>query len=123
MYVIRPQFFIPIISLLRNAGMKSLEYKEELAIMRNQNIDITNFEDKINEFKTGFARNYDLASRKFMTAISEIDKTISHLEKTKAALLYSENNLRLANNKADDLTIKKLTNGNPTMKEKFEGLQ
>ncbi len=123
MYVIRPQFFIPIISLLRNAGMKSLQYKEELAIMRNQNIDITNFEDKINEFKTGFARNYDLASRKFMTAISEIDKTISHLEKTKAALLSSENNLRLANNKADDLTIKKLTNGNPTMKEKFEGLK
>lgn len=123
MYVIRPQFFIPIISLLRNAGMKSLQYKEELAVMRNQNIDITNFEDKINEFKTGFARNYDLASRKFMTAISEIDKTISHLEKTKAALLSSENNLRLANNKADDLTIKKLTNGNPTMKEKFEGLQ
>jgi hypothetical protein len=119
MYVIRPQFFIPIISLLRNAGMKSLQYKEELAIMRNQNIDITNFEDKINEFKTGFARNYDLASRKFMTAISEIDKTISHLEKTKAALLSSENNLRLANNKADDLTIKKLTHGNPTMKEKF----
>jgi len=123
MYVIRPQFFIPIISLLRNAGMKSLQYKEELAVMRNQNIDITNFEDKINEFKTGFARNYDLASRKFMTAISEIDKTISHLEKTKAALLSSENNLRLANNKADDLTIKKLTYGNPTMKEKFEGLQ
>ena len=122
MYVIRPQFFIPIISLLRNAGMKSLQYKEELAVMRNQNIDITNFEDKINEFKTGFARNYDLASRKFMTAISEIDKTISHLEKTKAALLSSENNLRLANNKADDLTIKKLTYGNPTMKEKFEGL-
>ena len=122
MYVIRPQFFIPIISLLRNAGMKSLQYKEELAIMRNQNIDITNFEDKINEFKTGFARNYDLASRKFMTAISEIDKTISHLEKTKAALLSSENNLRLANNKADDLTIKKLTYGNSTMKEKFENL-
>ena len=123
MYVIRPQFFIPIISLLRNAGKKSIQYKEELAVMRNQNIDITNFEDKINEFKTGFARNYDLASRKFMTAISEIDKTISHLEKTKAALLSSENNLRLANNKADDLTIKKLTYGNLTMKEKFEGLQ
>jgi len=122
MYVIRPQFFIPIISLLRNAGMKSLQYKEELAVMRNQNIDITNFEDKINEFKTGFARNYDLASRKFMTAISEIDKTISHLEKTKAALLSSENNLRLANNKADDLTIKKLTYGNSTMKEKFNNL-
>ena len=122
MYVIRPQFFIPIISLLRNAGMKSLQYKEELAVMRNQNIDITNFEDKINEFKTGFAKNYDLASRKFMTAISEIEKTISHLEKTKAALLSSENNLRLANNKADDLTIKKLTYGNSTMKEKFKNL-
>ena len=123
MYVIRPQFFIPIISLLRNAGMKSLQYKEELAVMRNQNIDITNFEDKMNEFKTGFARNYDLASRKFMTAISEIEKTISHLEKTKAALLSSENNLRLANNKAEDLTIKKLTYGNATMKEKFDNLQ
>ena len=122
MYVIRPQFFIPIISLLRNAGMKSLEYKEELAIMRNQNIDITNFEDKINEFKTGFARNYDLASRQFGDAIKEIDKTMNHLQKTKEALLSSVNNLRLANNKADDLTIKKLTYGNPTMKEKFEGL-
>ena len=119
MYVIRPQFFIPIISLLRNAGMKSLEYKEELAIMRNQNIDITNFEDKINEFKTGFARNYDLASRQFGEAIKEIDKTMTHLQKTKEALLASVNNLRLANNKADDLTIKKLTHGNPTMKEKF----
>lgn len=123
MYVIRPQFFIPIITLLRNAGMKSLEYKQELGIMRNQNIDITNFEDKIEEFKTGFARNYDLASRKFMTAISEIDKTISHLEKTKAALLSSENNLRLANNKAEDLTIKRLTYNNPTMKEKFNNLK
>ncbi|WP_027137227.1 DUF2130 domain-containing protein [Gaetbulibacter saemankumensis] len=122
MYVIRPQFFIPMITLLRNAGMKSLEYKAELSVMRNQNIDITNFEDKINDFKTGFARNYELASRKFMTAISEIDKTISHLEKTKAALLSSENNLRLANNKADDLTIKKLTHGNPTMKQKFDNL-
>lgn len=122
MYVIRPQFFIPIITLLRNAGMKSLEYKQELSIMRNQNVDITNFEDKIEEFKTGFARNYDLASRKFMTAISEIDKTISHLEKTKAALLSSENNLRLANNKAEDLTIKKLTYNNPTMKQKFNDL-
>ena len=91
--------------------------------MRNQNIDITNFEDKINEFKTGFARNYELASRKFMTASSEIDKTISHLEKTKAALLSSENNLRLANNKAEDLTIKKLTYNNPTMKEKFNDLK
>ena len=123
MYVIRPQFFIPIISLLRNAGMKSLQYKAELSVMRNQNIDITNFEDKINEFKSGFARNYELASRKFMTAISEIEKTISHLEKTKAALLSSENNLRLANNKAEDLTIKKLTYNNPTMKEKFNDLK
>lgn len=123
MYVIRPQFFIPIITLLRNAGMRSLAYKQELRFMKNQNIDITNFEDKMEEFKTGFARNYDLASRKFMTAISEIDKTISHLEKTKAALLSSENNLRLANNKAEDLTIKKLTRGNPTMKEKFNELK
>ena len=119
MYVIRPQFFIPIISLLRNAGMKSLQYKAELTIMRNQNVDITNFEDKINDFKTGFARNYDLASRQFGEAIKEIDKTMNHLQKTKEALLASVNNLRLANNKADDLTIKKLTYGNPTMKEKF----
>jgi hypothetical protein len=122
MYVIRPQFFIPIISLLRNAGMKSLQYKAELTIMRNQNVDITNFEDKINDFKTGFARNYDLASRQFGEAIKEIDKTMNHLQKTKEALLSSVNNLRLANNKADDLTIKKLTHGNPTMKEKFENL-
>tara|TARA_B110001450_G_scaffold82529_1_gene78360 strand:+ start:51 stop:1334 length:1284 start_codon:yes stop_codon:yes gene_type:complete len=120
MYVIRPQFFIPIISLLRNAGMKSLQYKAELTIMRNQNVDITNFEDKINDFKTGFARNYDLASRQFGEAIKEIDKTMNHLQKTKEALLASVNNLRLANNKADDLTIKKLTHGNPTMKEKFD---
>jgi hypothetical protein len=120
MYVIRPQFFIPIITLLRNAGMKSLEYKQELSIMRNQNIDITNFEDKIDDFKTGFARNYDLASRQFKTAMDEIDKTMDHLQKTKEALLSSVNNLRLANNKADDLTIKKLTHGNPTMKEKFD---
>jgi len=123
MYVIRPQFFIPIITLLRNAGMKSLEYKAELSIMRNQNIDITNFEDKINDFKTGFARNYDLASRQFKTAIDEIDKTMSHLQKTKESLLSSVNNLRLANNKADDLTIKKLTYGNATMKEKFDNLK
>ena len=122
MYVIRPQFFIPIITLLRNAGMKSLEYKAELSIMKNQNVDITNFEDKINDFKTGFARNYDLASRQFKTAIEEIDKTMNHLQKTKDALLSSVNNLRLANNKADDLTIKKLTHGNPTMKEKFNEL-
>ena len=122
MYVVRPQFFIPIITLLRNAAMNSMEYKAELNLMRNQNIDITNFEEKINTFKTGFAKNYDLASRKFKTAIDEIDKTISHLQKTKDALLSSENNLRLANNKAADLTIKKLTRGNPTMKSKFEEL-
>jgi hypothetical protein len=122
MYVIRPQFFIPIITLLRNAAMSSLKYKAELALVRNQNIDITNFEDNINEFKEGFARNFDLASRKFKTAIDEIDKTIDHLQKTKDALLSSENNLRLANNKAEDLTIKKLTRGNPTMTAKFEEL-
>ena len=120
MYVVRPQFFIPIITLLRNAAINSMEYKAELNLMRNQNIDITNFEEKIHAFKTGFARNYDLASRKFKTAIDEIDKTITHLQKTKDALLSSENNLRLANNKADDLTIKKLTYGNPTMKAKFD---
>ncbi|MBP6022094.1 DUF2130 domain-containing protein [Ferruginibacter sp.] len=120
MYVVRPQFFIPIITLLRNAAMNSLKYKAELALVRNQNIDITNFEDKIKTFKDGFARNYDLASRKFKEAIEEIDKTINHLQKTKDALLSSENNLRLANDKAEDLTIKKLTHGNPTMKAKFE---
>jgi hypothetical protein len=120
MYVIRPQFFIPIITLLRNAGLKSLAYKHELASIRNQNLDITNFEEKIDAFKTGFAKNYDLASRQFKTAIDEIDKTMSHLQKTKDALLSSVNNLRLANNKAEGLTIKKLTHGNPTMKERFE---
>lgn len=120
MYVVRPQFFIPIISLLRNAAMNSLQYKAELALVKNQNIDITNFEEKINSFKEGFARNYDLASRKFHTAIEEIDKTISHLQKTKEALLSSDNNLRLANQKAEDLTIKRLTHGNPTMKAKFD---
>lgn len=119
MYVIRPQFFIPIITFLRNAAMNSLKYKQELNLMRNQNIDVTNFEEKINTFKTGFARNYDLASRQFEEAISEIDKAIVRLQKTKKALSSSENNLRLANNRADDLTIKKLTHGNPTMKEKF----
>ena len=122
MYVVRPQFFIPIITILRNAALNSMQYKEELAIIRNQNIDITNFEEKINDFKTGFARNYDLASRQFKTAIEEIDKTMNHLQKTKDALLASVNNLRLANSKADDLTIKKLTHGNPTMKAKFDGL-
>lgn len=123
MYVVRPQFFIPIITLLRNAAMNSLKYKAELALVRNQNIDITNFEEKINQFKEGFARNYDLASRKFQTAIDEIDKTIIHLQKTKEALLSSDNNLRLANQKAEDLTIKKLTHGNPTMKAKFDELK
>lgn len=122
MYVVRPQFFIPIITLLRNAAMNSLKYKAELALVKNQNIDITNFEENINNFKEGFARNYELASRKFKTAIEEIDKTIDHLQKTKDALLSSENNLRLANNKAEDLTIKKLTSGNPTMTAKFEEL-
>ncbi|MEY5133143.1 MAG: hypothetical protein RLZZ198_1147 [Bacteroidota bacterium] len=122
MYVVRPQFFIPIITLLRNAALNSMKYKTELALMRNQNIDITNFEDKINAFKEGFARNYDIASRKFQTAIDEIDKTIEHLKKTKEALLSSENQLRLANNKAEDLSIKRLVHGNPTMKAKFDGL-
>lgn len=123
MYVIRPQFFIPIITLLRNAALNALKYKAELALVKNQNIDITNFEDKINAFKEGFARNYDLASRKFKTAIEEIDKTINHLQKTKDALLSSENNLRLANNKAEDLTIKKLTYNNSTMTAKFAELK
>ena len=122
MYVVRPQFFIPIITLLRNAAMNSSQYKAELALVRNQNIDITNFEDKMNKFKEGFSRNYDLASRKFKEAIDEIDKTINHLQKTKDALLSSENNLRIANDKAEDLTIKKLTHGNPTMKAKFDEL-
>lgn len=120
MYVIRPQFFIPIITLLRNAAMNSLKYKQELNLMKNQNIDITKFEEKIDSFRKGFAYNYDLASRKFNTAIDEIDKTIKHLQKTKEALLSSENNLRLANKKADELSIKKLTHGNPTMKAKFD---
>ena len=122
MYVVRPQFFIPIITLLRNAAMNSLKYKAELALVRNQNIDITNFEENINKFKEGFARNYDIASRKFKTAVDEIDKTINHLQKTKDALISSENNLRLANNKTEDLTVKKLTRGNQTMTDKFEAL-
>lgn len=122
MYIVRPQFFIPIITLIRNAAMNSMKYKAELSMIKNQNIDISNFEERINAFKDGFARNYELASRKFKTAIEEIDKTIDHLQKTKDALLSSENNLRLANNKAEDLTIKKLTQGNPTMKAKFEKL-
>ena len=122
MYVVRPQFFIPIITLLRNAALNSLQYKQELALMRDQHIDITHFEEDLETFKKGFARNYELASKKFQTAIDEIDKTIKSLEKTKAALLSSENNLRLANNKAEDLTVKKLVKNNPTMKQRFEEL-
>ena len=123
MYVIRPQFFIPMITLLRNAAFNSLKYKQELALVREQNIDITNFEESMETFKQGFSRNYDLASRKFSDAIDGIDKTIKQLEKTKQALLSSENNLRLANDKAQDLTIKKLTRNNPTMAEKFSELE
>lgn len=123
MYVIRPQFFIPIISLLRNASMKSLEYKTELALVKSQNIDITNFEDDLEQFKTAFGKNYDLASRKFKKAIDEIDKSIDHLQKTKDALLGTDRNLRLANDKAQDVTIKKLTRNNPTMAEKFNEVE
>ena len=123
MYVIRPQFFIPLITLIRNLSNKSLEYRKELEMVRNQNIDITHFEDNINAFKEGFGRNFKLASERFNKAIEEIDKTIDHLQKTKEALLSSENNLRLANNKAEDLTITKLTRNNPTMKEMFDNLK
>ena len=119
MYVVRPQFFIPIITLIRNAALKSLDYKKQLIQAQNQNIDISNFEANINAFKEGFSRNYKLASDKFKKAIDEIDKTIEHLQKTKEALLSSENNLRLANNKADDLTIKKLVRNNKTMADLF----
>jgi hypothetical protein len=122
MYVIRPQFFIPIITLLRNAAMKSLEYKTELALVKSQSIDITNFENDLDQFKNAFAKNYDLASRKFKTAIDEIDKSIDHLQKTKDALLGTDRNLRLANDKAQDVTIKKLTRKNPTMAAKFDDL-
>lgn len=123
MYVVRPQFFIPIITLLRNAATNSLEYKRELALIKSQNIDVSHFEDALNDFKDKFSRNYELASRKFHTAIEEIDKTISHLQKTKEALLASDNNLRLANNKAEDLSIKRLTKNNPTMQAKFAELK
>ena len=123
MYVIRPQFFIPIITLLRNAAMNSLEYKSQLAFERKQNIDITNFEESITEFKLGFSKNYHNASKKFHEAIESIDKSIMQLQKTKEALLSSENHLRLANNKAEDLSIKKLTKGNPTMQSKFDDLK
>lgn len=123
MYVIRPQFFIPIITLLRNAAQKSIQYKQELSLIKLQNIDVSNFEAEMNDFKEKFSRNYKLASDKFKTAIDEIDKTIDHLQKTKEALLSSENNLRLANNKAEDLSIKRLTKNNPTMQKKFAELQ
>ncbi len=122
MYVIRPQFFIPMITLLRNAAMNSLKYKSELALAKAQSIDITNFESELETFKNAFARNYDLASRHFQTAIDEIDKSISHLQKTKDALIGTDRNLRLANDKAQDVTIKKLTRGNPTMKARFAEL-
>ncbi len=123
MYVIRPQFFIPMITLLRNAALNALQYKQEVARMKAQNIDITNFENELNEFKSGFDRNYRLASEKFKAAIEHIDKSIKELQKTKADLLSSENNLRLANNKAEDLTVKRLTRKNPTMKAKFDALE
>jgi len=122
MYVVRPQFFMPMITLLRNAAMNSLQYKSELALVRAQNIDISNFEDRLMTFQTGFARNYDLASKHFQTSIDEIDKSIDHLQKTKSALLGTVNNLRLANDKAQDVTIRKLTRGNPTMASKFSAL-
>jgi len=122
MYVVRPQFFIPIITILRNAAMNSIAYKKELILMKNQNLDITHFEENMNAFKEGFAKNYDLASKRFSEAIEEIDKTIDHLEKVKKALQSSENNLRLANDKAQDLTIKRLTKNAPSVKEKFEKL-
>jgi hypothetical protein len=122
MYVIRPQFFIPMITLLRNTSMNALKYKQEAAIMRRQNIDITTFEDDLNKFKDAFSKNYELASRKFNDAIKGIDNTINQLQKTKEALLSSENNLRLANDKADNLTVKKLVRNNPTMKAKFDAL-
>lgn len=123
MYVVRPQFFIPIITLLRNAALKSLEYKTELQMVKSQNIDITHFEEDLLDFKDKFSRNFRLASERFQKAIVEIDKTIEHLQKTKEALLSSENNLRLANNKAEDLSIKRLTKNNPTMKQKFDELK
>ena len=123
MYVVRPQFFIPMITLLRNAAMNSMKYKTELALVKSQNIDITNFESELEEFKSSFAKNYDLASRRFQTAIDEIDKSIDHLQKTKEALLGTDRNLRLANDKAQDVTIKKLTKDNSTMAAKFDELK
>ena len=123
MYVVRPQFFLPIITLLRNAAMNSLKYRTELAQVRAQNIDITKFESELDAFKAAFARNYDLASGHFQKAIDEIDKSIDHLQKTRDALLGTNRNLRLANDKAQDVTIKKLTRGNPTMAAKFAELK
>lgn len=123
MYVIRPQFFIPIITILRNAATNALDYRRQLEVVRNQNIDISHFEEDMNDFKEKFARNFRIASERFQKAIDEIDKTIDHLQKTKEALLSSENNLRLANNKAEDLTIKRLTRKNPTMAAKFAELE
>lgn len=122
MYVVRPQFFIPIITILRNAALNSMQYKSELALIRSQNIDITNFENDLETFKDGFSRNYELAGRKFSSAIQDIDKTITLLQRTKEELLSSDNNLRLANNKIQDVTIKRLTKDNPTMAEKFSEL-
>jgi hypothetical protein len=121
--VIRPQFFLPIITLLRNAAMNSLKYKSELALVKAQHVDITNFETQLEGFKTAFARNFELASKRFQTTIDEIDKSIDHLQKTKEALLGADRNLRLANDKAQDVTIKKLTRGNPTMAAKFAELK
>lgn len=123
MYVVRPQFFIPIITLLRNAALKSLAYKNELAVVKAQNIDITRFETQLDEFKTAFGRNWRLASEGFEEAVKRIDEAIKDLEKTKEALYKSANNLRLANDKAEDLTIKRLTRGNPTMAAKFAELR
>jgi len=123
MYVVRPQFFIPIITVLRNAALNSLQYKSELALAKAQSVDITNFEDELESFKAAFGKNYDLSSRRFLTAIEEIDKSIDHLQKTRDALLGTNRNLRLANDKAQDVTIKKLTRGNPTMASKFDELK
>ena len=123
MYVIRPQFFIPLITLIRNLANKSLEYKKELELVKSQNIDITHFEENINKFKEGFGRNYRLASERFKKTIEEIDKTIDHLQKAKENLLKTDDNLRLANNKTEDLTIKRLTSNNPTMSKMFEDLK
>ena len=123
MYVVRPQFFLPMITLLRNAAMNSLEYKAELALVKEQNVDVTSFESDLDKFKTAFGKNYALSSRRFKTAIEEIDKSINHLQKTKEALLGTDRNLRLANDKAQDVTVKKLIRSNPTMAAKFEELK